>query len=291
MFKAILYYILFLGITMLTGLIGVTAFSFLLNVKHPFVAGFEDGVNQREYHYSYNTGTYDITPLEHFMNGSSIYMILFSLLLLAIVVFIFLRRKFAKLSWGDIKIEGIKKTVLITAMPLLGLNILVHAIGKICGLPVQAEEYMDRTALGDILLSDIDSITFAIVFFGAIVRELQACGKRPWVIFLTYFIMMLPFSEIVNSDDSNYIAIAIAMDLINGFYLTWLYLRTRSLNLVCIVGILSYLMPFTFYTDATKWVFCLLGALLAIYGFCHLKQTLIETTEPSEKKREYFPSL
>lgn len=267
MHKAILYYILFWGITLFASLLGITAACIMLETKHPFVAGFEDGIAGKPYNNSYNDSV-----LEALFNGDSLFAILFTLCIMLVVMFWFFRGNFAKLSWGNLKTKGRLKNVIILSLPLLGFKLLVDSIGNVFGIPVIAPDYQARSALGDILLNFITITTISIVLFGAIERVLLDEGKKKWVIFLTILIMNLPFADAVNSlPVQNYIYKAFLVDTVITIYSIWLYDRTRSLNAVIIAGCISYIMPYTFYNSITQWIFAILGLGMLAYSIHQIK--------------------
>lgn len=249
MYKSGLYYILYIAILFFSSLFGIGVACLLLDVRHPFIVGFEDGLVGREYGHT----SLDEISLDAFLNGSSPFMLILHLCMALIVTLIFIRAHFAQFSWGGIKKKDIGSSLLRYALPFLAITVLVHLLGKTVGLPVISPNYQHRSALGDIAINCTEWISYAIVIYGAIGNELLSEGKKAWQIVLILFCASLFFSEtadcMVSNNAGNFIYIAIITDIINFAYLTWIYLHTRSLNLVTIVGLMAYIVPFTLYID------------------------------------------
>lgn len=249
MYKSGLYFILYIAILFFSSLFGIGTACILLDIRHPFVVGFEDGLAGREFGYT----SYDEVSLNNLLNGSSPFMLIFHFCTALIVTLIFLRAHFAKFSWGEIQKKDITSSLVRYALPFLGFTVLVHVLGSIVGLPVISPNYLHRSALGDIAINCMEWISYAIVIYGAIGNELLSAGKKTWQIVLILFCAFLLFSEtadcMVSNNAGNYIYIAIITDIISFGYITWVYLRTRSLNLVTFVGLMAYIVPFTLYID------------------------------------------
>lgn len=253
--KAILYYLLLIA-------------EFIVTI---FVGGFALGIyiaytgNAKQFGDPTNSIRTEFYPL----------IVAFYILCMLIIWFTFYKAKFSKLTWGNIEPANRMKTSFNAVIPILGFTMLYYYAIHFFDITLSTDETEALGYFRSVPFLFVGSFLCGYVFFGAILEELIQCGKKPWVSFVTLFVMMAIISVFTYYKEGTATCIVFLVDTaISLAYGIWIYGKTRSTILLILVYFITNLVPLELHSEIAYIFMGCVGASFLTSGIINIRKQL-----------------
>ncbi len=266
MFKAILYYILYLAVFFITVLFG------------GFIYGLYVAIGTQKGY---------LNDQAAIIGGSSSspFAVICVLLGTLLVWLTFRHYHFSKFSLGHVIPATKWKTMGLTTLPLLGFSLVSRALMSVFHIEYLPKELLDTNYAGMVFYGIVGAFISAYIDFGAIQEELIRSGKRLWVQYLVICLMILPSCAITASKTGNVSLQLTLLSIVSACYGCWLYGKTRSSIIIFVCYLFDSLVPDKFESTALSIAIIAIGIALLMYGTWALRKhlpLLLQTDESQQ---------
>ncbi len=255
MFKAILYYILYIAVFFITVLLGGFLFGIYMAI------GTEKG------YLDANASTAGEAT-------SSPFAIICVLLGTLLVWLTFRHYHFSAFSLGNVIPSTKWKTMVLTTLPMLGFAMASNALLGLFHIDYLPKELLDMSYISTIFYGVVGAFTSAYVYYGAIQEELIKNGKRLWVQYLVLGLMMLPGSMMASNKTGDISFHFTLISLITACYGCWLYGTTRSSIVVFFCYLITSFVPDNLESATLNVAILAIGIIMLVYGTWALRKDL-----------------
>lgn len=255
MFKAILYYILYIAVFFITILFG------------GFLYGIYIAIGEQK-------GYLDDNASIAGANSSSPFAISCVLLGALLVWLTFRHYHFSRFSLGNVIAATKWKTMVLTTLPMLGFAMVASALLSIFHIDYLPKELLDMDYPSTVFYGVVGAFTSAYVYFGAIQEELIRSGKKQWVQYLVLCLMMLPGSTMAASKTGDISFQITLLSIATACYGCWLYGKTRSSIIIFFCYLVVSIVPDNFESTALNIAMLAIGIIMLVYGTLALRKNL-----------------